>query len=768
MSKPDLMPKNQSNDCDLVTTVAPLNLSQLEVQVFEWARQNRTDMLKIPLQDHKVNVNIQDNFNRTPLHFAASSGNLETVKLLIQYRATIDVMDKFGITPLMWSVYNNHKKVSIYLLDNGAKYTKLTKQGQTIIHFVAEANAIGILKYLYQKYHILKIDEPDHTGLTPFLVAAHRGNQTLMEVFYKQRCNVLQKDRRGRSALHLAAWKGHMGVMAYLLKLPQMLELINDLDSQGNSPLHYATDLNQQEIVRLLLIAGANPDITSETKDTPLIEVSRLGYHTCIETLLAHKANRKATTKNGNSALHEATLANLPDTIYFLIRHQFDVEATNNRGQTPLHLAVEQNKLETVEALLLVGASLGVKCKDGITPLEVAARASYSTLVDLIIQADRWREQNPDEVIQIRKRLLNQDDGGDRMTHDLAYDKGYSANDFMDNHDYRRVTLDGGQATESGSSSEWRGSGDLPGVYENPVGLAAKSLTETDSETDVGYRTPTSVRRASQPTAQQSKSNSTLHNQVGADSHMNESNFMDPFHDFPIVPPATSTTREAPIDSFSHSDNYSDELSLGFEAARVWDGGSDRTNQHALKDDLLSTNWHQFELHDTNASRNLGLGNRSIVGQEQVLPNGEVVICLGKNSMTNGSSAKRSTFYALSEEGQFSLLMCRQPYAEEMKVLFFKLAKEYSKPNDWKALAAVWNFKQEHVSAIEYQDTGKHSYEQHTYRLMCIWLHGLDVDQSPLNELYKALVAIHRTKLAEKLRKSVESRKKLKKGCRVQ
>ncbi|TGZ70468.1 hypothetical protein CRM22_003182 [Opisthorchis felineus] len=765
MSKPDL---NQSNDCDLVTTVAPLNLSQLEVQVFEWARQNRTDMLKIPLQDHKINVNIQDNFNRTPLHFAASSGNLETVKLLIQYRATIDVMDKFGITPLMWSVYNNHKKVSIYLLDNGAKYTKLTKQGQTIIHFVAEANAIGILKYLYQKYHILKIDEPDHTGLTPFLVAAHRGNQTLMEVFYKQRCNVLQKDRRGRSALHLAAWKGHMGVMAYLLKMSQMLELINDLDSQGKSPLHYATDLNQQEIVRLLLVAGANPDITSETKDTPLIEVSRLGYHTCIETLLAHKADRKATTKNGNSALHEATLANLPDTIYFLVKHQFNIEATNNRGQTPLHLAVEQNKLETVEALLLVGASLDVKCKDGITPLEVAARASYSTLVDLIIQADRWREQNPDEVFQVRKRLLNQDDGGDRMTHGLAYDEDYSANDFMDNHEYRRVTLDGEQTTESGPSSEWRESRDLPGVYENPVGLAVQSHTETDSETDVGYRTPTPVKRVRQPVAQQLKSNSSIHEQVGADSHMNESNFMDPFHDFPIAPPPTGTTREAPIDSSSHSDNYSDELSLGFEAARVWDGGNDPTNQNALKGDLMPTNRRQFELHGTSVSRNLDVENQSIVGQEQVLPNGEVVVSLGKNSMTNGSSAKCSTFYALAEEGQFSLLMCRQPYAEEMKVLFFKLAKEYLKPNDWKALATVWNFKQEHVSAIEYQDTGKHSYEQHTYRLMCIWLHGLDVDQSPLNELYKALVAIHRKKLAEKLRKSVESRKKLKKGCRIQ
>ncbi|CAH8617891.1 unnamed protein product [Schistosoma curassoni] len=116
------------------------------------------------------------------------------VKLLIEGRALVDPVDKFGITPLFWAVYNNYKNVAHYLLNMGAKHNRVTKQGFTILHFISESNAISILKYLHRKSLTLEYDVADNNGMTPFLIAASKGNELLMEILVKRNCNVNATD----------------------------------------------------------------------------------------------------------------------------------------------------------------------------------------------------------------------------------------------------------------------------------------------------------------------------------------------------------------------------------------------------------------------------------------------------------------------------------------------------------------------------------------------------------------------------------------------
>ena len=52
------------------------------------------------LLDHGADPNISDENGATPLHRAASKGNLEIVKLLLQFNCRIDAMDRQGNTPL--------------------------------------------------------------------------------------------------------------------------------------------------------------------------------------------------------------------------------------------------------------------------------------------------------------------------------------------------------------------------------------------------------------------------------------------------------------------------------------------------------------------------------------------------------------------------------------------------------------------------------------------------------------------------------------------
>lgn len=751
-------PKLQDKDCALVTTTAPLNLSHLECQLFEWARRDRVDALRAVVDSQKCNLNVQDNFNRTPLHFAASNGNLSTVKLLVQSRAVIDVTDKYGITPLMWAVYNNHKKVAVYLIESGAKYTKVTKQGHTIIHFIAESNALGILKFLYHKYRILKIDEEDNSGLTPFLVAAHRGNQLLLEVFVKQRCNIVKKDKRQRSALHLASWKGHTNVVAYLLSIEEIVGIIDDLDSEEKSALYLAVESNHQEVLKLLLGAKANVNLRLESRDCALIEASRNGFHSCIDTLLLHGADKDIRTKVGNSALHVAVLANLPESVYFLLSRGFDLHACNTRGQTPLHLAVEQNKLESVEALLLVGARLDITDNDGFNPLEVAARASYTTFVDMIIKAERWRKRHPDRADCMRSRLLSIP--GFTSSQIASTFDGRFSPQLHDRRHYDRVDA------ADRPSSMWSAA-NYSDQRRSEMNRAQSSICQSAVST-LSPRTTRSLRTPLQGSIYTGTNSSVLE---AADHEM--SSFVDPYEMFPMPPEQVLTTEPiTPRNSSTlHSISGSDELSLGFEASRIWESGRALGNKPNI-----SSSRHGQPTQLTSARgviAGLEMPNEDVCTlgnyQEHILPNGEVLVTLGDGAPMDDKHTMSDTRPSLTTEvGYFSLITYSQPYAEEMKVLLFELSHKYLKADEWKRLAHHWEFEEQHIAAIEYQDTGKNAYKDHGYRLMSIWLHGIEPNVSALNEVYEALIGIDQTKLAKKLRARVEMTKRKKKGCRVQ
>ena len=52
--------------------------------------------------------------------FAAQQGYIETVALLISYKANIDEENIFSFTPLIYAILQGHIEIIIYLIDHGA------------------------------------------------------------------------------------------------------------------------------------------------------------------------------------------------------------------------------------------------------------------------------------------------------------------------------------------------------------------------------------------------------------------------------------------------------------------------------------------------------------------------------------------------------------------------------------------------------------------------------------------------------------------------
>ncbi|KAK8139914.1 ankyrin [Apiospora sp. TS-2023a] len=168
----------------------------------------------------------KDDDGRLPIHWAASSNQLEIVLLLSQQKDfDPDVEDDIGWTPLMIaaSVKDNEKLVEL-LLSRGADVNQTNHNGQTALHFVASKSNLEVARLLVES---------------------------------KPPASARVRDKRGQYALHRAAAVGSVPMVNLLIKTKSPL---NATDSSGYTALHHAVAEGHGATAVALLKAGADTD----------------------------------------------------------------------------------------------------------------------------------------------------------------------------------------------------------------------------------------------------------------------------------------------------------------------------------------------------------------------------------------------------------------------------------------------------------------------------------------------------------------------------
>jgi ankyrin repeat protein len=124
-------------------------------------------------------------------------------------------------------------------------------------------------------------------------------------------------------------------------------------DLNGSSVLEQAERFEQNDIARILIANGADPN-------------QRIG-------------------KRGNTLLHRAASSGNIGFAVVLLEHGVDANATNQSGQTPLHLVAGRGYEYLAKYLLQQGATANVTTKHGDTPLHIAARKGDSAMIQLLL-----------------------------------------------------------------------------------------------------------------------------------------------------------------------------------------------------------------------------------------------------------------------------------------------------------------------------------------------------------------------------------------------
>jgi len=281
----------------------------------------------------------------TPLIVAVQSGNLDCVKVLLNYKTDIeeqgeslryrDRCDSFPYMyytgpPLFVAAANGNLDILSYLVEQGANVNASSSSG---------------------RYTFLPFD--NIFQYTPLIVAFRNGHFDAFTFLIDKGADVNLQDHDGYTALHYAVESKNFDASSWLVYNGADVNLQY---RNGQSALHFASS----DICQCLIQNQADIDIRDSRYCTPLMQASCNNDVKKVAMLVENGAKVDLQDVDGNTALHHAVLNSYysldiectPDICLALLTAKASIHLCNSQGWTPLLLA-STNCIESVVEILL-------------------------------------------------------------------------------------------------------------------------------------------------------------------------------------------------------------------------------------------------------------------------------------------------------------------------------------------------------------------------------------------------------------------------------
>lgn len=169
-------------------------------------------------------------------------------------------------------------------------------------------------------------------------------------------------------------------------------ENLNIKDEEENTPLHVAVMFHNKQLVRLLLVTGADKNIKNNNQLSALQCALRLGNSDIVKIFA--EAESVSISNSDSNLLHlictQADLCFKSEIKFtnYLISLGLNLEKRNCYGNSALHLICKRNRtnLQLVKTLLDSGAELNHRDSGGSTALHLAARHHKTNVVKYLVR----------------------------------------------------------------------------------------------------------------------------------------------------------------------------------------------------------------------------------------------------------------------------------------------------------------------------------------------------------------------------------------------
>nr|GMC84178.1 putative ankyrin repeat protein RF_0381 [Ipomoea batatas] len=276
--------------------------------------------------------------------------------------------------------------------------------GQTLLHLAIAQRRPDLVQLLLEFGPDL--EAPSRLlGSTPLEAAASSGESLIVEILLANRAGTERSELSVWGPVHHAAGNGHIEVLRLLLLKGAN---VNALTKDGDTALHLAVRERRRDCTRLLLASGALTDIrNSRDGNTPLHIAAGNGDEQMVRLLLQNGAEKNTRNKhgktsydvaaeNGHNRLFDAlrlgdnlcAAARNGDVgaIQKLLDHGANVNGRDQNGWTALHRAAFKGRIEAARALIDNGVDVNCRDEEGYTALHCAVECGHADVAELLVK----------------------------------------------------------------------------------------------------------------------------------------------------------------------------------------------------------------------------------------------------------------------------------------------------------------------------------------------------------------------------------------------
>ncbi|KAL8375858.1 hypothetical protein RB595_007132 [Gaeumannomyces hyphopodioides] len=423
------------------------------------------ELVRYFLEDLKLDPEVREQSERTPLYFAAEKGDLDIVNCLLKNNADPNALDRRRETAIFKPAGRGHLEVVKRLLEAGTDITILDLWVRSPLRFAVMYGHANIVSVLVEAdYNGKKIDQHlrDWAGLSALHIAGawlREGQEDIVDILVDHGANpelLMGEEAFRGTALH-AALRRVVGQPPATDKLISRLIArgvpVGVRSKHGWSALIFAVATKHTGAVKLLLDNGADPNddclhtaagfgsfamvkmILGEYPKRASLDLGRCNWRhqtalhiaasgteeahsDIVDALLAVRAPTMCLDMDGMTPLMRARESGHARAVKSIEDHEKRLEASGGSrldecvGRSPLHTAVLSQSLSNVRHQLGDGGGISATDKVGYTPLHYAARLADPEVIRAVLAHEKAAQ------------VVNAVDGWGRTPLHLASEQG--------------------------------------------------------------------------------------------------------------------------------------------------------------------------------------------------------------------------------------------------------------------------------------------------------------------------------------------------------
>ncbi|MCC6699655.1 MAG: ankyrin repeat domain-containing protein [Candidatus Hydrogenedentes bacterium] len=363
----------------------------VKTRLHEAAEESDAEYIRVAVSQGK-DADPLDEVGRTPIDACATLQDWDSVRLLAEHGAAVNLDWKWAVSPLSHAAWAGDLEIAKFLIEHGARLDTEEYLGRTPLYYAVKNGNLETIS-LFLRQPDCDVNKRMGSASTPLYTASREGNRDVVELLLDHGADPHVALKTGSTPLHVAAWADRVEVVALFLQ--RGVYDVNVRDASDCTPLFWAASGGHLDIVRMLLaMKGCDVNARSDAGSTPLYAAASAKNLPVVELLVEHGADVNIASTEGFTPLVKALNEKDIKTAMYLLEHGADARITAVDGWNALMAAADANSLKVTEAVLAAGVDVNARQTDGWTAFHMATMNGQIDILKLLLDHP-GAEQNP-------------------------------------------------------------------------------------------------------------------------------------------------------------------------------------------------------------------------------------------------------------------------------------------------------------------------------------------------------------------------------------